>query len=255
MPNFLKQLLIFVFAGLLTTGCLKDDEEPELQLHGDLVTVENPQAKNQFFMRRDDNKLLWLEEGYTQNFKPDDGQRLLIYYNILSDKTDTGVYDYDIRVTEAYKVLTKEIFQITPETQDSIGNDPVDAVSIWIGSKYLNVYFEYFTYLASIPHYINLVYDSAKVYDDNKIHLEFRHNANGDEAFHRRWGVASFDISSLQSESVDSVNLVIHVKKPFQSENQLFNRTYHYDTGTSSDVPGYAIKNKISSFVREGEIK
>jgi hypothetical protein len=194
MPNFLKHLLIFVFAGLLITGCLKDDEEPQLQIYDDLVTVENPQSKTQFFMRRDDNKLLWLEEGYAQNFNPDDGQRLLIYYNILSDKTDTGIYDYDIKVIEAYKVLTKEIFQITPETQDSIGNDPVEAVNIWIGSKYLNIYFEYFTYAASIPHYINLVYDSAKVYDDNKIHLEFRHNANNDVAFHKRWSVASFDI-------------------------------------------------------------
>jgi len=87
MPNFLKQLLIFVFAGLLTTGCLKDDEEPELQLHGDLVTVENPQAKNQFFyapetiincfgLKRDIRK--------TSNLMTDSG--LLIYYNILSDK-------------------------------------------------------------------------------------------------------------------------------------------------------------------------
>lgn len=258
MLNFLKQLLIFVLAGLLMTGCLEDNKEPQLKLHGDLVTIENPEAKDKFFMRTDDNKLLLLEESYIQNFKPDDRQRLLIYYNILSDKTDTDMYDYDVRVIEAYKVLTKGVFQITPETQDSIGNDPVDAVNIWIGSKYLNVYFEYYAYSASIAHYINLVYDSTKVYDDDKIHLEFRHNANQDEAVYKQWGIASFDISSLQSESVDSVNLVIHVKvmkKPFQTENQLFNQTYHYSTGTSSDVPGYAVKKKIGSFVCEGEVK
>ena len=116
MSNFLKQLPIFALAGLLMTGCFEDNEEPQFVVYGDLVTVENPEAKNQFFMRRDDNKLLWFEEGYTQTFKPDDGQRLLIYYNILSDKTDTGIYDYDIRITDAYNVLTKGIFQITPET-------------------------------------------------------------------------------------------------------------------------------------------
>jgi len=253
MSNFLKQLPIFALAGLLMTGCFEDNEEPQFVVYGDLVTVENPEAKSQFFMRRDDNKLLWFEEGYTQTFKPDDGQRLLIYYNILSDKTDTGIYDYDIRITDAYNVLTKGIFQITPETQDSIGNDPIDIVSMWIGSKYLNVDFEYY-HSGSTVHYINLVYDSIKVYEDDKIHLEFRHNTNKDGSFYRQRGIASFDISSLQSESVDSVNLVIHVKKPFQTEDQLFNRTYRYSTGTGSDVPGHVVK-KIGSFVREVEIK
>ncbi len=255
MLKFFKQLPIFMFAGLLMTGCFNDNREPQPRVYADLVTVENPQVKNQFFMRRDDNKLLWFEEGYTQTFKPDDGQRLLIYYNILSDKTGTGVYDYDVRVTEAYNVLTKDVFQITPETQDSIGNDPVDIVGVWVGSKYLNVDFEYYAHSGSIAHYINLVYDSAKVYDDNNIHLEFRHNANKDEAAFKQWGIASFDISSLQSETADSVNLVIHVKKPFQTEDQLFNRTYHYDADTGSKVPGNAIKRKTDSFVREGEVK
>ena len=84
--------------------------------------------------------------------------------------------------------------------------------------------------------------------------MEFRHNTNKDGSFYRQRGIASFDISSLQSESVDSVNLVIHVKKPFQTEDQLFNRTYRYSTGTGSDVPGHVVK-KIGSFVREVEIK
>lgn len=249
------RLLSFAFIALFFTGCLNDNRDPQPQFLQSLVTIENPELKKQFFMRRDDDKLLWFAEGYTDYFKPEDGSRYLIYYNILSDKTETGMYDYDVRVTDAMEVLTKDIFNITPETQDSIGNDWTEINSLWIGRNYLNISFHYKGYANDTPHYINLVSDSSKVFTDNKIHLEFRHNANNDDQFYRFAGLASFDISALQVEDADSVMIAVHVSSFDDTLEQIHNVTYKYgnannNDNTSEEEPKPVLRKTLNSFVQ-----
>jgi len=61
-----------------------------------------------------------------------------------------------------------------------------------------------------------LVSDASKVYNDGKIHLEFRHNANKDAGVIMKEGLVSFDIRSLLPVTTANtipapVTLVIHV--------------------------------------------
>lgn len=169
---------------------------------------------------------MWVTSSNIPGYKPAGGQRIVANYSILADTRQTGLYDYEVRLNDVYDVLTKGIFPITPETQDSIGDDPIHIRDLWVGSKYLN--FEFIYQGFNKTHYINLVYDSLKTYTDNKIHLEFRHNANDDLAVNNLWGVASFDLSSLEDPELDSIQLVIHVNLPNQTEVKLYERTYHY---------------------------
>jgi hypothetical protein len=144
----------------------------------------------------------------------------------LSVNNDGTSYDHKVRLNDLYEVLTKEIFNITAAIQDSIGNDQIAVSDIWIGSDYLNVEFNYAGY--NKIHYINLVSDSTKKYSDNKVHLEFRHNANNDYVTYSKWGIASFNLRSLQANaSADSINLVICTKEFGTPTDKTYNLTYN----------------------------
>jgi len=234
----LKHFAIVLFSVVMVTACSNDMMDDELSLDKywvDIATVKNTEGKNVFFLQLDDSTMLWTAASAFHNYKPTDGQRVIANYTILSDKRPTGMYSYDVRLNDVYEVLTKPIFNITPATQDSIGNDPVEVTNIWVGSKYLNVEFAYYGY--DKIHFINLVNDNSKTYTDGKVHLEFRHNARGDSNMYRRHGIVSFDISSLINPLVDAVPLVIHVKKPNLTELQQISLTFRYNQQTAAPAP------------------
>jgi len=218
---------IFILSSILTlfVACDLDENYSYVDQRVDIATVENPDSLSTFFFRLDDNKLMWTEFTNFRNYRPKNGQRIIAYYTIISDKRATGLYDYDVRLNDVYPVLTKGIFSITPATQDSIGNDSIKVSDIWIGSDFLNIEFSYQGY--DKVHYINLVSDSTKVYTDGKIHLEFRHNSNGDSPYYYENGIVSFKLNSLQKDSTKtSFDLVIHVNIPNQAADKLYTLTY-----------------------------
>lgn len=203
-----------------------EDNELSRQSWVDIATVQNPDTLSTFFLKLDNNYLLWTQESYFENYRPKNGQRVIANYTILSDKRATGMYDYDVRLNDIYEVLTKNIFKISPATQDSIGNDSITVEDIWIGSDYLNVQFVYAGYVK--VHYINLVSDVSKTYTDGKIHLEFRHNAKKDSPVYIRRGYVSFNLKSLQTNPTKSLNLVIHVNIPNQAADKTYELIYTY---------------------------
>ena len=172
----MKRVLFFFMLIPLFTAC--NDNDPDYSLDKfvtDLVTIENPDQATTFFMRTDDSTRLWTAATNFRNYRPKDGQRIIANYTILSDKPESATYDHDVKLNDLYEVLTQGIFNVTAATQDSIGNDNVYIEDMWIGSHFLNVEFVYPG--SHKMHFINLVSDTSKVYNDGKIHLEFRHNA------------------------------------------------------------------------------
>lgn len=232
----LNFFLVLGFLAITLQGCLREDDPYSLDKYWiSIATVENPETKTSFFLRLDDSTLLWTAASQFINYAPADGQRVIANYTILSDKRQTGMYDYDVRINDVYEVLTKPIFHITPDTQDSIGNDPIKVEDIWIGRHYLNIGFLYFGHIKT--HFINLVSDAARTYTDGKVHLEFRHNANDDMPLYQRWGYVSFDISELKTLQPDSVQLVIHVNEPNRSEIKQYEITYKYNNPPANVSP------------------
>jgi hypothetical protein len=231
----LKKIIFFTLMVPFFFACdLWDDDTKNYW--ASIATVENPDSLSTFFLRLDNNDLLWTEKTNFPNYRPKDGQRVIAYYTILSDKHTSGLYDYDIQLNNVRTVLTKDIFRITPETQDSIGNDSIIIDHMWIGSHYLNVQFVYTGY--NQIHFINLVSDPAKVYDDGKVHLEFRHNSNGDSPVYYRRGYVSFRLLPLQEGvAADSLQLVVHVNTPNRAADTLFERTYHFNPSQNSRAP------------------
>jgi hypothetical protein len=244
--KILKQLTMVTLAVVLLTACsAKDDEFSLDKFRVSIATVNNPNEKNVFFLQLDDSTLLWTAATAFHNYAPKNGQRVIANYTLLADKRPTGMYDYDVRLNDVYEVLTKPIFNITPATQDSIGNNPIEVTNAWIGSHFLNVEFAFFGF--DRVHYINLVKDDAKSYDDGKIHLEFRHNARGDSPMYRRYGIVSFDISSLIDPTVTEIPLVMHVNKPNQTEDQLINFTFRYNAQSGAGISTFQHSSELTN--------
>ncbi|MDR1585597.1 MAG: NigD-like protein [Prevotellaceae bacterium] len=212
-----KNLLIVTLAAstlpVLFQSCGNKGDE-DVVYYG-IATVENPDSVTRFSFVHDNGTRLNVTESDLQdrNYKPADGQRIIPYYTILPSNAEEG----NVRLLSIYEVLTKGVFEFTPGTteavRDSIGNDPVELLRMWVGSHYLNVEFVLLCNDDRIKHFINLVSDQTKSYTDNKVHLEFRHNDNDDYPSYRNQGIASFDLRPLQGQATDSINLVVHVKE------------------------------------------
>jgi len=219
----MKKIFALIICTIVAfTACDDDDDGYSLgDFWIDIATVENPDNNTAFYFLLDDNTRMWTAASDLLNYRPKNGQRILADYTLLSDRPSGSPYDHDVKLNDVYEILTKNIFEITPATQDSIGNDPIEIEDIWVGSNYLNIEFEY-KGLNKI-HFINLVRDRSKTYNDGRVHLEFRHNAHSDTQTYDKWGIASFDLRSLQN--TESVQLVIHSKE-YDGDEEIHELTY-----------------------------
>ncbi len=219
-------LLLLLLPALAFVSCDDDDDYSLDKYWIGLATVENPDNEANFYIKLDNNELLWIAANNFYNYRPHTGQRILADYTILNDKPEGSGYDHDVKLNDAYNILTKGIIQVTPSMQDSIGNDPIDVRDIWVGSDYLNIKFSYRG--QDRKHMLNLVSDSSKVYTDGKVHLEFRHNAHQDSPTYVSSGLVSFNLESLRRQPREnSIELVIHVKETDNSE-KTYERTYKF---------------------------
>jgi hypothetical protein len=229
----MKRLIFYLMPLLMLAACSDDEGYSLDNFVVDIATVENPENNTAFFLNLDNNKRLWTAASDLKYYRPKDGQRVIANYTILAEKPQAASYDYLVKLNDIYEVLTKGIFKITPATQDSIGNDYVYIRDMWIGSDYLNVRFDYPG--GNKVHYINLVSDSLKTYSDGKIHLEFRHNANGDYPHFNLSGIVSFNLKSLQVSGQNEVKIVVHAREFNMSESSsTYNFTYKYGTQASA---------------------
>lgn len=226
---------MLLFFSAVFCSCLNDSDDINTDpLEYRLATVENPNGLSKFIFVLDKNDTkMWTARTHFPDYTPETGQRIIAGYLIQDKKGEDYNYDYDVELGYVYQVLTKDIFNIMPETQDSIGNDPVKVTDMWIANKYMNVEFIYNGY--NQVHFINMVYDESKTYDDGKIHLEFRHNEHNDPYVYSDWGLASFDLHSLRKITPDNtVDIVVHVKQYDSKEEKLWNFTFDFDDATDS---------------------
>lgn len=203
----MKKIFILALVFPLLFSCNNNEEEVE-DSNVEMATVENPSQLTNFYLNLDDSSRLYVLNNDIKYYRPKNEQRVIVDYTILSNKPRGSSYDHDVKINDVYEVLTKGIFPITSATEDSIGNDPIAINGMWISGNYLNVDFIYPGY--SKMHFITLASDASKTYTDNKIHLEFRHNANNDYPSFNISGVVCFNLKSLRKSGSSSVDIVIH---------------------------------------------
>jgi hypothetical protein len=156
------------------------------------------------------------------------GDRILINYTIIGDDAEEGdeAEKYYIRVNSVMKVLLKDIMDITPENQDSIGNDPITVKEAWISDSLLNFEIKYWGRYEM--HYINLVKEPGILTaEDQPIELELRHNDNDDVRDFPYAAYVSFRLDELKTDGLDSVQFRVTCTD-YNNENYEFEGVYNY---------------------------
>jgi len=175
----------------------------------------------------DDGEILFPENqsNIEANFKHND--RVLTNFTILSPRENNNQEEqYNVKIVSIREILYKSILEITPEMEDSIGNDPIEVKKHWLKSDMLNFELQY--YGGDQTHFINLVKQPGEINVDNgPVVLELRHNNNNDMVRYPLAAVVSFDMSSLKIPGKNSTPYKI-VAKGFKNETFEYSGEYKY---------------------------
>ena len=115
---------------------------------------------------------------------------------------------------------------ITPEKEDSIGNDPIIVKDAWIANNMLNFKLKYWGRYET--HFINLVKQpGALTAVDQPIQLELRHNNNDDDEAIPYTAYVSFHLDSLIVAGLDSVRFDVTCED-YDGDPFLYEGTYVY---------------------------
>lgn len=201
-----KLIVVAIFIIAILSGCDKEDVLPQWIGVGSIVKAI--ESADEFSILLDSGGQLFPNK-VIENNTLEDGNRVVVYYSI-TDKIDDNLLN--VNIFNIIDILTKDVFQLTENNQDSIGNDPIyiDENNIWISNNHLNFDFEY--YGGYSIHFINLVKLYEDTHTDNgRLILEFRHNANNDFSNIRMSGIVSFRLESLKIADEDSVDFMVRI--------------------------------------------
>ena len=170
--------VVFTFALLIIPmlqSCLNDDDENR-GTRFTIGTIEVIGEKEYFFNLDDGDKMYPSDTTYIHNYTVENNQRVFIHFLPLEE--DIPGYDYNVKLIQLENILTKDIIPLTEETADSIGNDRINATSLWITGNYLNIEHQFFhSNNPDKKHMLNLVInETAETPDpeDEYFTLEFR---------------------------------------------------------------------------------
>lgn len=220
----MKKYVVGVLIGFIIvfTGCIDDDGYSLSKMwvgFGVVQETGSDPAQYKFIMDNDD-VLIPVASNYSypwNNYGEDNpnsffenGDRVLINYTVLGDDAndDGEITEYFIKINSVKKILMKGILDITPENQDSIGNDPVIVTDCWMTDSLLNFKIKYWG-LNEI-HFINLVKQPGVLTEAGQpIELELRHNKNEDSEDIPFVAYVSFQLSNLEIAGLDSVQFSV----------------------------------------------
>ena len=207
--------VVFTFALLIIPmlqSCLNDDDENR-GTRFTIGTIEVIGEKEYFFNLDDGDKMYPSDTTYIHNYTVENNQRVFIHFLPLEE--DIPGYDYNVKLIQLENILTKDIIPLTEETADSIGNDRINATSLWITGNYLNIEHQFFhSNNPDKKHMLNLVInETAETPDpeDEYFTLEFRNNAYNDEQRTPGWGIVSFRLDKIAKQLTGKKGLKIIV--------------------------------------------
>ena len=138
--------------------------------------------------------------------------RVFVNFTIIGNKKSENHDElYYVDINSLRKILYKGIFNITPATEDSIGNDPIRVKDKWIKKNMLNFELQYAG--GNKIHYINLVKQPGPINPDNgPVLLELRHNTNGETEQFPLSAIVTFDLSALKVPGKTSTQFKVKAK-------------------------------------------
>lgn len=225
MKKLVLILMTATLFGFFTSCDMDDDEYSNLYVGFGLIHEDS--GTQTYTIVLDDGEILYPKNASSiaDDFKNND--RVLTNFTILDtiEKTDS-LEKYNVEVVSIRKILYKDILDITPEIEDSIGNDPIKVKSRWLSGDLMNFELQY--YGGSKTHFINLVKQPGEINLDNgPVILELRHNTNDDTEHSPLAAMVTFNMSSLKVPGKTSTPFKI-IAKGFDGNDFVFNGEYKY---------------------------
>ncbi|MDP4292410.1 MAG: NigD-like C-terminal domain-containing protein [Bacteroidota bacterium] len=215
---FKTGFMIMVVGLLLTTSCLKELNDNNRYWISYGLVIGTTGNLN---IRLDDGTILYADASSQNLLSQYASDRVLVNYNVVSNKVENGVTNYNVKINSIDKLLMKSVVLLTKQNADSLGNDPINARGFWFGNNLLNVNFSFLQNTKT--HLINLAKDTIQS-DPTTVSLLLKHNAFGDGTVYERSGFVSFDLSSLLNGK-DSVNIDVKYTDYFGTSHD-FKGTY-----------------------------
>lgn len=209
-------MLMLLLSGIVT-GCLKEEEGYYSALGIIHITDDST------IIDTDEGERLLVDNDNTLGSGISDNDRIIADFTLVDGAKPAGI-DYIIHVYYLEKVLFKPVIELTDEIADSIGNDELGILSMWLEKDFLNVNFMF--YGGNVKHFINLIRYPGEIPTDT-IDLEIRHNNRDDDAVYRQNGFVTFDLKSLKNNAADSVVLCIKARD-FDDDSYKKYVTYRY---------------------------
>lgn len=200
-------------------SCLDDwdDKYDTLFAVGTLKVID---GKDYYFALDEGSKLYPGDTTNVHNYTVTDGQRAFIYFRELEEKIDG--YDYNAQVKHIENILTKNIYSMPAEKEDSIGDDHINATDLWITGDYLNIKYQFYhSNDEEKKHMLNLVINEASTGENDKpdyVNLEFRHNAYKDTQGTLGTGLVSFKLDNIAEQLQEKKGVSIRVKTLYDGE-------------------------------------
>lgn len=161
--------------------------------------------------------------------KFDDGDRVWVNFTILDDEKNDAdsISMFFVKLNNIEDILMKGVMDITPEIEDSIGNDPIVVDKYWMTDSLLNFRLKYNGY--SGIHFLNLVKEPGEINEDSQpIQLQLRHNANDDEEAVPYTAHVSFSLNSLRIEGLDAVEFQF-TSTDYDGVEHIVTETFNYE--------------------------
>ncbi|WP_291529589.1 NigD-like protein [Bacteroides sp. UBA939] len=182
-------------------SCMNDDNS-NLRSYLTIGTLNIIEGREYYFDLDDGDKMYPGDTTHVHNYTLIDGQRAFIHFFPLEE--DIPGYEYNAQIVEIENILTKPIIPLTTATADSIGNDRINVINLWITNNFLNIEYQFFhSNNEDKKHMLNLVINEtpdAPSSEPDYINLEFRHNSYGDVQRKLFQGVVSFKLDEIAGQ-------------------------------------------------------
>lgn len=214
----------------------KEDDTPTDSLV--ISTINNLPDNDGFYFTLDNGKTMFPSEIKADNKTYESGQRAFVIFNQL-DQPING-YDYNVQVKQILEILTKDIITMGEgeNTEEYIGNDPINITYMWItqDKKYLTIEYQFYgTGNSNRKHFLNLAINPVKPdlqdneQTDEYINLEFRHNDEGDFAERLEEGYVSFKLDNIKEMMTGKKGVRIHTNTIYEQA-----KSYEVDFPTTA---------------------
>lgn len=205
--------IIFITALLipLLHACLDDDTTNHHQLT--IGTIKVVDGQEYYFALDEGTKMYPGDTTNIHNYTVVPEQRAFVYFDLLEEKVSG--YDYNAAIYRIENILTKDIYLMPAEKEDSIGDDRINITNMWIANDHLNIQYQiHYDDTSNKSHMLNLIVNEAADDKNDKedyLTLEFRHNAYGEAQRKLGPGIVSFRLNNIRQLAEEKRGLNIRV--------------------------------------------